>query len=104
MSFWEPTEKKEKAFDKPVFLNLSQDGTYTVRILDEAMKYKHHWIGGALMCLGEGCPQCEQNRQILLDKNGNFDEAKKVAGFSWPQERGAVNVLDRTLIKVCPSS
>ena len=111
MSFYEATEKKSfTERRKTEFMQLT-DGSHFVRILNPtAKKYFQHWIGGGIECLGDECPQCAQNKQILAElmpkyDNNNreaFKAATKVQGFNWRQERGAVNVLDRTPAKVCP--
>lgn len=103
MSFFEKDPKKEfKTFDKINYLGTEQ-GKYTVRILqDKAYKYYQHWIGGGIECLVENCPQCELNKQILAEVGYDFTKAKDVKGFASRQERGAVNVLDLTVVKTCP--
>lgn len=109
MSFFEKGSTSG-SFKKTEFLKLTQ-GTHTIRIIQNAgMKYYQHWMGNAgIKCLGwEDCPQCKQNRQIVDDIGGDPQEAyrtavkEKVEGFIPRQARGAVNVLDRTPVKVCP--
>src|SRR3989304_2976551 len=98
------SEKKEaKNFKKTQFMDLPA-GQHVVRVLNsDYVEYDQHWIGGGILCLGEDeCPQCQHNRKILAQVNGDFNAAKKVNGFNWRQTRGAVNVLDRTNTKICP--
>lgn len=112
MSFYEPTEKQTfKTQRKTEFIDLKHDGSHFIRVLNPvAKKYYQHWIGGGIECLGDECPQCQQNKRILAEEslkaNGNnsvaFKNAMKIQGFNWKQERGAVNVLDRTPVKICP--
>jgi transcription elongation factor Elf1 len=112
MSFYETTEKKSFSEQKKTeFMDLKEDGSHFIRVLNlTAKKYYQHWIGGGIECLGDECPQCQQNRQILAEQMAKFDndnraafkEATKIQGFNWRQERGAVNVLDRTPVKICP--
>lgn len=102
MSFFESTKKQQVSFDKPIYLQLTP-GTHVIRILqDNAIGFFQHWLGSPIKCLGDDCPQCKQNKVILAEHNNNFKEASQVKGFIWKNERGAVNVLDRTPVKVCP--
>lgn len=99
--FFERDERKATSFQKVVYMP-AEPGQYTIRILQPSAKKLHiHWIGGSIECLGEDCPQCAQNKALILEA-GDFKTATKMSGFSSRQERGAVNVLDRTLVKVCP--
>lgn len=92
----------KKYYDKVQYMELTP-GQHIIRVLQvPAKKYTTHWIGGSVLCLGEDCPQCEVNRTILAQTGDNFKEAMKVQGFIWGSERGAVNVLDRTPVRVCP--
>jgi hypothetical protein len=105
MSFFEKSNG-ESRFKKTEYLKLTP-GTHTVRIIEKVgRKYYQHWLGGGVECLGTlDCPQCRQNRQILDDIGGDYKEAYKeavkVEGFVTRSARGAVNVLDRTPIKIC---
>jgi DNA-directed RNA polymerase subunit RPC12/RpoP len=104
MSFFEKSANGGN-FKKTEYLKLTP-GTHTIRIIEDAgRKYYQHWMGSGVECLGEDCPQCKLNRQIMDDIGGNYEtaykEAKKVEGFSPRQPRGAVNVLDRTPVKIC---
>jgi hypothetical protein len=106
MSFFERSSNKGN-FKKTEYLKLTP-GTHIIRIIqDTGRKYYHHWMGSGVECLGDDCPQCKLNRQIMDDIGGDFEtsykQAKKVEGFIPRQPRGAVNVLDRTPIKVCPN-
>ena len=104
MSFeWEKTKSGSGGnFKRTEFLKLTP-GTHTVRIVQKVpKKYYQHWFGGGVECLGEECPQCAQNQRIIDDNNGDYDVAKKVEGFVKRDARGAVNVVDRTPIKICP--
>ena len=104
MTFFTSKKTKGTAFEKPNYLQLTP-GQHTIRILEEdAFGYFQHWInGGGILCLGEECPQCQFNKQILAEVSGDFKKAKDVQGFSPKQERGSVNVLDRTPVKTCPN-
>lgn len=104
MSFFERSANSGN-FKKTEYLKLTP-GTHTIRIIQEAgRKYYQHWMGTGVECLGDECPQCKLNRQIMDDIGGDYEtayrEAKKVEGFIPRTARGAVNVLDRTPIKTC---
>lgn len=104
MSFFEKGNG-EGRFKKTEYLKLTP-GTHVVRIIQPTgRKYHQHWMGGGVECLGEACPQCGLNKQILDDIGGDYQEAykqaKDVEGFITRSARGVVNVLDRTPIKVC---
>jgi hypothetical protein len=108
MSFFEKSGD-ESRFRKTEYLKLTP-GTHTIRIVQNVgKKYYQHWLGMGVECLGEACPQCKQNKRIIDDIGGDPQEAykyassNKVDGFVGKQARGAVNVLDRTPIKVCPN-
>ena len=102
MSFFESSKKQMVSFDKPVYMELTP-GTHVIRILEEkAEGFFQHWLGVPILCLGEECPQCKQNKIILAEYNNDFKQASKAPGFYWKSERGAVNVLDRTPVKICP--
>lgn len=111
--FWETTEKKEfKSFDRPVYLKTTP-GKHTIRILEvPPRKYYAHWIKGtSIECIEGGsgnnedrevCPQCELNRKIVAEAK-DWKQATQTDGYSYKQERGVVNILDRTDVKICPS-
>lgn len=103
MSFQAPPEKKEvKTFRKTEFVKLT-DGTNILRILGQPYYFYQHWIKGTgIKCLDEDCPQCQLNQKIILD-SGDYKEARNQEGYAPKQSRGAVNVLDRSEVKICPS-
>ena len=105
MSFFEKSSG-EGRFTKTEYLKLTP-GTHTIRIIqNEGRKYYQHWFNGGVECLGEDCPQCKLNRKMIDDIGGDpqeaYRQASKADGFVTRSPRGAVNVLDRTPIKVCP--
>lgn len=75
-------------------------GTHYVRILDEsAEEVFTHWVNGtSFKCPGEECPICENNRKIMAENPESF---RRNPGFNPYQRRWNVNILDRTLVKVC---
>jgi len=102
MSFANIPERQEfeSKYQKPTWIRLDA-GQYVVRILDDAPveSYKHWVRGVSLVCIGEGCPVCENNAQIREEYPDDF---KDVRGYSPRSLRYAVNVLDKTPVKVCP--
>jgi hypothetical protein len=103
MSFFDTTkpEKSKSNFRKVEHLDLTP-GQTTIRILDtpdQACKYHTHYVKGVyLKCLGEDCPICRSNTKIYAE---NPDSYREVPGWSPRQERYAVNVLDKTIVKIC---
>jgi hypothetical protein len=76
-------------------------GEHTIRILDEDVP--HHlcyWFGsGHVKALGADDPQATQNKRIRMENPDNF---KKVKGYRQLAVRYFMNVLDRTVVKICP--
>jgi len=82
------------------FLDLPAGAT-KVRILDKAavMKYTHFISGVSVACLAEDCPICKNNGDIIVKNKDNFRE---VQGYLPRTRRYFVNVLDKSLAKICP--
>lgn len=104
MTFFDTTKSdKSSSFRKTEHVDLTP-GQTTIRIIDspeEALKYHTHYVKGAYVkCLGEDCPVCKSNFKILAE---NPDSYREVPGWSPKQERFAVNVYDKTLVKICPA-
>ena len=76
-------------------------GEHTIRILDENVP--HHlcyWFGsGHVKALGADDPQATLNKRIRMENPDNF---KRVKGYRQLAVRYFMNVLDRTIVKVCP--
>lgn len=85
---------------KKEYLKLGQ-GQTVIRILEnQAHKFYTHYINGStIQCLGEDCPVCRNNHIIYAE---NPDTYKEVKGYAPKVQRFLVNVLDRTVGKVCP--
>ena len=78
MSFFEKGSG-EGRFKKTEYLKLTQ-GTHTIRIIEPAgRRYNQHWMGGGVECVGEDCPQCKLNKQIIDDIGGDYQDAYKEA-------------------------
>jgi len=102
MSFFDITKpEKSTTFRKTEHLDLTP-GQTTIRILDtpeEAYKYSTHYIKGVyIKCLGEDCPICSSNLKIYAE---NKDSYREVPGWSPKQARYAMNVYDKTSVKIC---
>jgi hypothetical protein len=91
-----------RTFEKTNFMRLDQ-GTHIVRFIDapeDAVTILTHFVMGkyTIVCPGEDCPVCASNKQLIYAFPDNFRDQKgyspKVTGF-------LVNVLDRTVAKVC---
>jgi len=82
------------------FLSLPT-GPTKVRILDKEaiMKYTHFVGGVSVACLGEDCPICKNNSEIIIKDKENF---RKAPGYLPRTRRYFVNVLDKSLTKICP--
>jgi hypothetical protein len=91
--------KQNSKFRKTEFLKL--EGEQTIRIIESAeTKHYIHYINGSyLKCLGSACPVCQNNKRILYEHPEDYRE---VRGWNPRRDRYYINVLDRTLSKVCP--
>jgi hypothetical protein len=107
MSFLpEDTRKQSFTTRKSLeFLKLSA-GTHRIRILDEQAHMVYtHWINRVnIECLGDECPVCANNRELLFRSDGNLEEARKLPGWNSWNKRYFINILDRTPVKVHPDS
>jgi ribosomal protein L37AE/L43A len=100
-------ERTKSKFVKPNWLTLTP-GSHVVRFLettDQAFFEETHFLvlpTGKLTiaCLGEECPICQSNRTIYLADTKNFRNNK---GYFSKSDRYTLNVLDRTMVKICPS-
>lgn len=94
-------EEKSKNFKKTEYLSLTA-GNHLIRILEPAVAIKTHYVLNkyTITCLGEDCPICSNNKKIINENPENFRDVK---GFYPTQRRYLCNVLDKTVVKVCPS-
>ena len=76
-------------------------GEHVVRILDEDVpSHLCYWFGsGHVKALGADDPQATMNKKIRLENPDNF---RKVKGYRQLAVRYFMNVLDRTVVKICP--
>ena len=76
-------------------------GEHTIRILDNDVP--HHlcyWFGsGHVKALGADDSQATMNKRIRMENPDNY---KKVKGYRPLAVRYFMNVLDRTIVKICP--
>jgi len=87
-------------FKKIEFIDLPQ-GQTTIRLLSKSFfEFYNHYINGVYVeCLGTDCPICASNAQLIMENPQNF---KDIKGYSPRNHRYAVNVLDKTVVKICP--
>lgn len=80
--------KKTRFFD-------ATPGSHIIRILDpKATIFKTHWVGKyRVSCLGDECPICKYKNE------SEVDEYPEVTAL---RLSFAVNILDRTQVKICP--
>jgi len=100
MSFATISQASTKSdFKKVEYIKLPAGNTI-IRILQpKTYDYFVHYINAAyLMCLGDECPICASNRKLISENPEKFREIK---GWSSRSERHSVNVLDKTLVKIC---
>lgn len=104
MSFFDTSRPTSRGkFRRTEFVDLTP-GQTTIRIIDtaeEAAKFYTHYVKGvSIKCLGDDCPICKNNTRIYAE---NPESYRDVPGWSPRQERFAVNVLDKTPVKICPN-
>jgi hypothetical protein len=94
-------ERKERVsnFRKTEFLRLDE-GEKIIRILDgHEVRIYTHYVGYAyVLCLGDECPICQNNKKILFEHPTDYRDVK---GWNPRKDRYYINVLDRTKMKVC---
>lgn len=97
----EPSQSRKSEYKRTEFMAL-QEGINVIRVLQpKAVKKWAHYINGITVeCLGwEECPICDANKQLQIE---NPEEYKKMSGYNPARRRYYVNVLDKTVGKVCP--
>lgn len=97
----------QEKIEKPVFNSdkkktkfVDLTSTATIRILTkERLTINTHFINkSTVKCLGENCPVCANNRNLIVQFPDSFREE---AHYSPKREVKMVNVLDRTPVRVC---
>lgn len=103
MSSFADTETKRftpnKDFKRTEFMQL-QAGGHRIRVLEPKAKsvYTHYINKATVLCLGDECPLCANNRKIYMQFPDTFREQ---SGYNKGVKRFFVNVFDKTLAKVC---
>ncbi len=91
----------ENSFRKTEWMSLTQ-GAHTVRILNEQAKtVPTHFFNNtktSVACLGADCPVCQNNKNLIAQFPNNFRDQVEYNKVTY---RFFVNVLDKTLAKVC---
>lgn len=103
------TQRQASTFKKLDYF-LQEPGKHYIRFLEpteEAAILPSHYFprgqtGTSLQCLGEDCPVCKNNRRLWLENPGK--KWKDIEGLVSLSDRIAINVLDRTMVKVCPKT
>lgn len=95
MSFIEFEKLSDYSVSKKTRFFDATPGSHIIRILDpKAAVFKTHWIGKyRVACLGEECPICKYRNENEVDEYPDITTLR----LSF-----AVNVLDRTPVKICP--
>lgn len=96
---------KGKSFTRPEFIQFTP-GTHVVRFLEPTENSRYdvtHFVvspttKATIKCLGEDCPVCLNNRKIYLEHPKN---AYQIPGYFGKSDKYTLNVLDKTVIKVC---
>jgi len=95
------SENSENKFEKTEFLNFDF-GQHLVRVLGEPKLHVVHFIprhNSTIKCLDEDCIICKNNKQLISEHPEDF---RNQNGYIAKQYRHYVNILDRTVVKVCP--
>jgi len=102
MPFKNTEQTAGKSFNKVPYLKLTP-GQHTIRILDTVVEpVDTHFLLGKITvkCIGENCPVCDNNMRILME---NKETYRDVPGWAPRSKRWIFNVLDRSLVKICPN-
>jgi hypothetical protein len=104
MTFFDtkPEGSEFRKFDRTEFLSLTP-GQHFVRIVGVPKMHRTHYLARAsttFKCLGDDCPVCKNNKQIILEYPEKFREQK---GWNPSLRRHYINVIDQTPVKVCPN-
>lgn len=78
-------------------------GNHVVRFINSNnLVVDSHFVKGkyTVRCLGEECPICSNNKKIIAQEPKNF---RNIPGYSSRTTKYIYNVIDKTLVKVCPS-
>ena len=88
------------SFNKTNFMKFDY-GSHRVRLLGNPHRVFTHFLKGraTIQCLGRDCPICQNNKSIKAEHPEDF---RNVSGYNNSSPRHYINVLDRTLVKVCP--
>lgn len=99
--FFETKPETKSKFEKAEFMRFDP-GMHLVKILGEPKGMFSHYLPTAkvsIKCLLDECPICKNNRQLMIENPENF---RNIKGWNPKQYRHYFNVLDKTMVKVCP--
>jgi len=100
-SFGQPTEKRmfSSTYKKTKFVDMNHNATIRVLTADR-LEIDTHFINRAtVLCLGDDCPVCSNNKALIMTFPETFREEPK---YSPRRIVKFVNVLDKTPVRVCP--
>jgi hypothetical protein len=101
------TQRQISTFKKLDYFN-QEPGKHYIRFLEPtesaAVIPFHYFVAKktSLQCLGEDCPVCKNNRRLLIENPGK--KWKEIEGLVSTSDRYAINILDRTMVKICPKT
>lgn len=103
----------KSSFKKKEFIDLPL-GKHVIRLLheDALVVFTHFIASQSLMvrCLGDDCPICSRNKVLYAEAKakakagGGKVETNNIPGYFSRTQTAYLNVLDRTLVKICPST
>ncbi len=100
--FGHTTERKQftSDFKKTQFLDLNS--TAVIRVLSkDRFVTATHWLNRVqVLCLEDGCPICTNNKLLRMQYPDTYKEETR---YSPKRTVKLINVLDKTLTKVCPN-
>jgi len=98
--FGETREKRTFKSDtkKPQFLDLNFTATIRILTSTRLALYTHYINRCTVKCLGEDCPICRSNKNIIIQNPETFREE---AHYAPRREVKFVNVLDKSMARVC---
>lgn len=101
MPFHKPPEPQTYNAKKTEFMSVVS-GNNVIRILDDDYStFVCHYLPAqksTVVCLGNECPICQNNKKIIMENPDNF---RTVKGYLPKTSRYVVNVIDKSPTKTC---
>jgi len=97
------TRQSKSTFQKTRFLSVVEGQPAVVRLLQKNSYrvYTHYINQTTVACLDDECPICANNKRLIVENPGDY---KNSPGWNSATRRYFTNVLDRTMVKVCPNT